>query len=189
MGVPIFDKIKVSNANGLKSAKKTIEEKKREKSELYKYIGMEICDLWKAGRIHVQDLEVFFAKAKALEQEILEIEAEMQRAEMQKKGNRVCTCGFQLTGKDRFCPQCGKTVETGIALCACGQQLEGDMQFCPNCGSPVKSMGKERVEAADFDSPNAESSAQVKYKECICGAKVPEGQFMCMECGRKIEDN
>lgn len=25
-------------------------------------------------------------------------------------------------------------------------------------------------------------------RECICGAKIPEGQFMCMECGRKIED-
>lgn len=203
MGVPIFDKIKVPNANSSKGIKKAIEEKNQEKLELYKYIGMEIYDLWKMGKIHVQDLEVYFTKVESLEQEIHEIEAEIQRVEMLKKGIRVCVCGAQITQQDRFCPQCGKPVETGIVYCSCGQQLESSMQFCPCCGSPVKSMGEAQPGAGkpvknmdgaspgavDSDSGNAEEATQVKYKECICGAKVPQGQFMCMECGRKIEGN
>lgn len=199
----IFDKIKMPNVNSSKNIKKVIEEKNQEKSELYKYIGMEICNLWKAGKIYVQDLEVYITKAEALKQEILDIEAEVQRAEMLKKGTRVCTCGCQLTQQDRFCPQCGKPMETGSVYCSCGQQLESGMQFCPNCGNSVKSMGEnpqgvenpagsmngEPLGTEEADSGNTKGNAQMKYKECICGAKVPEGQFMCMECGRKIEGN
>lgn len=32
-----------------------------------------------------------------------------------------------------------------------------------------------------------ETSGRQAMKECICGAKVPVGQFMCLECGRKVE--
>lgn len=52
-----------------------------------------------------------------------------------------------------------------------GIVLEEDL-FCPNCGEAV---------------PRDTFLCGEEIKECICGAKVPEGQFMCMECGRKIE--
>lgn len=176
MGVPILNKINVQNFYPSKNAKKPIEEK----SKVFGYIGMEIWDMKKQGKIHMPELDVYFEKLEVLEKEINEIESEKQRLGMQKKGGNICACGFHLTAADRFCPQCGKAAATGFVVCSCGNQVQSGMQFCPYCGKTMQK-GDENSGAGKIEAASA-----MQYKECICGAKVPEGQFMCMECGRKI---
>ena len=177
MGVPILNKINVQNLYPSKSAKKPIEEK----SKVLGYIGMEVWDLKKQGKINMPELDVYFEKLEALEKEISDIEAEKQRLGTQKKGGSICSCGFRLAADDRFCPQCGKAAETGFVVCACGNQVKSGMQFCPYCGKTMQKGGD-----GNFSMAKTEETSAAGYKECICGAKVPEGQFMCMECGRKI---
>ena len=69
-----------------------------------------------------------------------------------------------------------------MITCVCGNQIKKELKFCPNCGKSVSGL----LETGGQQPENA--GMQARYKECICGAKVPEGQFMCMECGRKVED-
>ena len=55
---------------------------------------------------------------------------------------------------------------SGKNVCTnCGARLEGKMRFCGKCGAPVK---------------------EEESRNCICGARIEPGQFMCMECGRKL---
>lgn len=60
-------------------------------------------------------------------------------------------------------------------ICECGCKLPKNVKFCPNCGIPVESL-------AAAGQQEEESQPE---QECICGAKIKPGQFMCMECGRR----
>lgn len=62
----------------------------------------------------------------------------------------------------------------GNRVCSCGNVLSAKDRFCSNCGKALFQM----------EEPSGQDNSD--YKECICGAKVQEGAFMCMECGRKI---
>lgn len=157
--------------------KKQLEEKEKERSKIYGFIGMDVYDLYQQGKLDLPELEAHFEKMKELEQEIAELEAEKQRREQQSKKGGVCSCGQVLSAKDSFCPNCGKPVGNGMITCVCGKQIKSDLRFCPNCGKNVKEILEN----------GGNAGAQTRYRECICGAKVPEGQFMCMECGRKVE--
>lgn len=156
MGVPILEKMNMSNFYPSKNVKKIIEEK----SKILGYIGMELWDMKKEGKIDILELDVYFEKLESLEKEIREIEEEKQRAEMQKKRSGVCSCGHQV---------------------------KKGMQFCPYCGKSVQNPEEKSLSQGESDPGKTGDDLQTKVRECICGAKVPEGQFMCMECGRKIE--
>lgn len=171
MGVPILDKINVAGFSSSKNTKKALEEK----SKLFGYIGMDIWDMKKEGKIDMPELDPYFEKLDLLEREVRELEEEKQ-----KKGG---------------------------AICACGRKVEKDMQFCPYCGTPVRhapEQGMQKLDAQERagEDQNAQANnfwqgtssfgttdtaLKENARECICGAKIPEGQFMCMECGRKIE--
>lgn len=168
----------VANYSSARNIKKNIEDKKQEINQLYGFIGMELYDMYKADKIRVPELNVHFEKVDMLEKTITEMEVEKQRLELQSKGNSICSCGGVISANNRFCPQCGKPVEIGGAICDCGNELKPDMLFCPQCGKNVKEQ---------LEKTNVNTSGNVTYIECICGANVPEGQSMCMECGRKIE--
>ncbi len=71
---------------------------------------------------------------------------------------------------------------TGKNVCSCGKQVRGDMSFCPYCGNKLKGISGEPVQMVEKKTAQKEE----KFLECVCGAKVPVGQFMCMECGRKV---
>lgn len=167
-----------SGDKNFKNYKKLLEEKNQERSKIYGFIGMDVYDLYKQGKIDIPELSVHFEKMEALEAEIEELNAEKQRQEILTKGSSVCSCGQPLTAENLFCPSCGKPVDNGMITCSCGKTVKSDMQFCSFCGRDLQ-MEKQRAQSI---------APQVRYRECICGAQVPEGQFMCMECGRKIED-
>ncbi len=171
-----------SNMTGSNNIKKVLEEKNRERSKVYGFIGMDVYELYKQKKIEITELNVHFERMRELENEIAELEAEKQRLELQSKGSSICSCGQQLTSELRFCPRCGKPVDNGMLTCTCGKMIKKDTQFCPYCGRSVGTLiGNEQEPNAAGQQP------PVEYRTCICGAKVPEGQFMCMECGRKME--
>ena len=171
-----------SGISGGNNIKKLLEEKQKERSKVYGFIGMDVYDLYKQGKAEFPELQVHFEKMQELEQEIAELEAEKQRWELQSRGASTCSCGQPLSAKERFCPNCGKPVDNRMITCVCGNQIKKELKFCPNCGKSVSGL----LETGGQQPENA--GMQARYKECICGAKVPEGQFMCMECGRKVED-
>lgn len=162
--------------------KKLLEEKRKECSKIYGFIGMDVYDLHKQGRLVIPELAAHFEKIQALEQEIADLEAEKQRRQFQHKGVVVCSCGQKLSVKNAFCPNCGKPVDNGMITCTCGQTISSDLKFCTYCGRNIKEMLESGTK-----QPGS-SNVPLRYRECICGARVPEGQFMCMECGRKLED-
>lgn len=172
-----------SNMAGGNNLKKALEEKNRERSKIFGFIGMDVYELYKQKKIDIAELDVYFNQMKELENEIAGLEAEKQRMELQNKGVRTCSCGQPLTAENRFCPKCGKPVDPGVIVCVCGKKVKNDMQFCSYCGRNLKerSGGGQEVDVEKANAP------QMEYRTCICGAKVPEGQFMCMECGRKID--
>lgn len=166
MGVPILDKINVAGFSSSKNVKKAMEEK----SKLFGYIGMDVWDMKKEGKINMPELEPYFEKLSLLEQEIQE-----QKVEKQKKGEVVCVCG---------------------------RKLEKGMKFCSYCGTPVgneeEQGARERADenrsapASNFwrGTSDFQTNGEARFKsarECICGARIPEGQFMCMECGRRLD--
>lgn len=169
----------LSGALADNNMRKLLEEKKKERSKIYGFIGMDVYDLHKQGKADFPELAVYFEKIEALEQELAELEAEKQSRELRGKKARICSCGQPLSEGSAFCSNCGKPVDNGIITCSCGNLIKSDLKFCPNCGKNLK----ENMENGGQQSMHEE---QV-YLECICGAKVPKGQFMCMECGRKVE--
>lgn len=50
----------------------------------------------------------------------------------------ICSCGYQLNGDMKFCPECGKTRDNGMRTCRCGKQIEREMKFCPYCGEKIE---------------------------------------------------
>ncbi len=72
----------------------------------------------------------------------------------------TCACGAVFRGK--FCPECGKKVESSSWICTCGKENTG--KFCSECGKkrPVFS--------------------------CICGYESGEAFKFCPECGKNAEE-
>lgn len=181
----LFDKITsgtfstVQNFTTIQNLKKELEEKNKERAKIYGYIGMEVCDLHTQKKIQIPELDVYFEKMDMLKTEIEELEKQKIQLEKQNKGS-VCSCGYAIPANSKFCPSCGKPVEPDVILCDCGKTIQGDMAFCPQCGKNLKQIGMNQT--GTVAGTNSEN-----YKVCICGAKVAEGQFMCMECGRKLE--
>ncbi len=172
-----------------KSIGKCIEEKMNAKSKLYGYIGMEVYDLHMAGKLDMPELAGYFEKLQVLDNEVRELQAQKQAVELQAGNRTTCICGAVLTQMDKFCPHCGARVNNGMVTCTCGNQVEKNARFCNVCG---RDMQQNPVMMQPNVPPQAMNNAAVNVapkamKQCICGAQVPEGQFMCMECGRKIE--
>lgn len=180
--MPVFDKVSQSIANfsNSQSLKKSLEEKNKEKSKIYGYLGMETYDLYKGQKLSAPELEIHFEKLGALEKEIAEIEEKLAQAA--NAGKPVCSCGCVLNDQMKFCPKCGKPVELDFVICACGQRIKSDMSFCPYCGNK-RNVALEPPEQKEAEAVRKEEV----FRECVCGAKIPEGQYMCMECGRKVE--
>lgn len=164
--------------NTVGSLKKQINELMKEKSTLFGVIGMEAYDLYVAKKLECPELALYLEKMDAVAKQISSLEEEKKQLEMKAQKNNICECGCKLSKNDKFCPSCGKRVDNGMILCTCGTEVDSKVKFCPNCGTMIESL-KETS-----DSPVKEETLQ---KECICGAKIMPGQFMCMECGRRVD--
>ncbi|MCM1048815.1 MAG: zinc ribbon domain-containing protein [Clostridiales bacterium] len=161
----------------LKAMKKELENKMNEKVKIYGFIGMEVYDLSKAGRINIPEITSYLEKMDGISAVVSELEKNIAVQEAKIAGKNICSCGFQLKPQDRFCPNCGEAVPKNTILCTCGTELDKNCRFCTTCGKKIE----------DLINNKKEPIQQTVMRECICGAKVPEGQFMCMECGRKVE--
>lgn len=164
------------NTVNLKVLKKELEEKMSEKMKIYGFIGMEVYDLSKKGRIDVPEIKSYLDKMDEIGTETEDLEKKIAEQEIRIAGKNICTCGCKLKPQDRFCPNCGEEVPKDTVLCTCGTELDKNCKFCTACGKKMEDIIREKEEAK-----------RPIMRECICGAKVPEGQFMCMECGRKVE--
>lgn len=206
---------------------KEIEAKMQARDQVYNYIAMDVVDLYKKGMLNIPQLDIHFDKLAELENEIEELETEKQKMELQTKGQTTCSCGASITVNDRFCPVCGKTVDSGYITCVCGNKVKSEQKFCPVCGNSIHDMNLSMMpmgvpqpgmmmqngiqqpgmmqqsipqpgmmmqsglsQPGMMQQPIPQMmpirASELRMKECICGAKVPEGQTMCMECGRKI---
>ncbi len=160
----------------LKSLKKELEEKMNEKLKIYGFIGMEVYDLAQEKKIDFPQIKNYIEKMDEINQSIDNLEKQIKEQEARNVGKNVCTCGFKLKSQDRFCPNCGEMVQRDEIICICGKELEKDSKFCRACGKSVEEILKIQ-----------EENRRPPMKECICGAMIPAGQFMCLECGRKAE--
>lgn len=143
---------KAEPANSLGSVKKQVNDLLQEKSKLYGVIGMEACDLYRAGKLQARELELYFEKMEIISQKLEQLEEEKKALETKAQKNNICECGCKL-------PK--------------------NVKFCPNCGIPVENI------AAAGQQAGQQAEAEAPEQECICGAKIKPGQFMCMECGRR----
>ena len=179
----------LNNFTAANGVKKALDEKYQERMKICGYIGMEVYDLYKQNKVSVPEVEMHFEKLKAIEKDITDLEAEKQRLESESRKTGTCSCGCALSGQERFCPKCGKPVDNGELVCTCGKTVKKDMMFCPYCGKNVKELSDGTVsdgkEQRSIETTESENN-QTKYRECICGARVLEGQNMCMECGRMV---
>lgn len=74
---------------------------------------------------------------------------------------------YKLKPQDRYCPNCGEVISRAVTACVCRAKIDKNMNFCRVCGKSVEDIQKALV------------PAQPKMmRECICGAKVPEGKFI-----------
>lgn len=160
----------------LKALKKELEEKMNEKLKIYGFIGMEVYDLAQEEKIDFPQIKNYIDKMDEINLSIEELEKQIKEQEAKNAGKNVCTCGYKLKPQDRFCPNCGEVVQRDEIICSCGAELEKDSKFCRSCGRSMEEILKLQ-----------EESKRPPMKECICGAMVPVGQFMCLECGRKVE--
>lgn len=176
----------------LKVISKSITERMSEKSKLYGYIGMEAYDLYTEGKLDMPELQGYFEKLQTLNDEIRKLQADKQAMELRFGNGTTCICGESLTQTDKFCPRCGTPVNNGMITCTCGNQVANNMRFCNACGrdlqqNPVMMQPHNPNELSQVANHTAANVPQEIMKQCICGAYIPEGTFMCMECGRKIE--
>lgn len=175
--IPFSSKNSSEGNVNIKSLKKELEEHMNEKAKIYGFIGMEVYDLATEEKIDFPQIKNYIDKMNQLNQTINELEQKIKEQEMKNLGKNVCpSCGYKLKSQDRFCPNCGEVIPRNTILCTCGTELEKDAKFCSSCGKSMEEILK-----------SFEKEPEPVMKECICGAKVPAGQFMCLECGRKIE--
>jgi membrane protease subunit (stomatin/prohibitin family) len=89
--------------------------------------------------------------------------ADMMKGAMSgaEKSKKTCPdCGAEIGENARFCPECGKKLNTQKTCAKCGAKLAARAKFCPECGEKVG---------------NA---------KCECGAEL-SGEKFCPECGKK----
>lgn len=169
-----------------KAALKALKQRKasliQEKQKYFGYLGMAVYDLHKEQGLELKEFSMDLEKLAEFDREIAEINQQIEAKELEQAqpGKNVCVnCGTKLDGKARFCAKCGTPVQSGFITCRCGENISRTDKFCPVCGTSVEELLEEEKKAA---LPPNEAEA----KTCICGAKVEPGQFMCMECGRKL---
>lgn len=180
-GIHAAAKTRAEGGANLKFVKNTLEEKMNEKVKVYGFIGMEIYDLSKENRVEIPEIKTYLDKMDALNIEIEELEKQKKELERKADKKNICSCGYKLKSQDRFCPNCGEVVERDVIICTCGAELSRTAKFCGTCGKPIAEIINTQQSVQTMQKVSA-------MKECVCGAKVPVGQFMCLECGRKVED-
>ena len=138
------------------------------KVKMFEFIGMEVYDLYLAGKVSIHEIEPFCQQIDLLNAEL----AKLEKQEAKAPGGIICGCGTSLSADAKFCHSCGtKVEELSSRICVCGSSLSEESKFCQSCGRSV----------ADIGTPQ-----EAEKVECVCGAVVDADSAMCMECGRRV---
>ena len=78
-----------------------------------------------------------------------------------------CECGYTLSGSEKFCPECGKTVS--LKCTGCGRELKPGAKFCSDCGTQSTAgggpsappQGTAQPLSPFMSDPNAGGAAQM----------------------------
>jgi membrane protease subunit (stomatin/prohibitin family) len=72
--------------------------------------------------------------------QVAEEDREMLKEKNWREGVRATcpSCNAPLSGKVRFCPECGAKIAQEIHCTKCGAKLSSDAKFCAECGAKVK---------------------------------------------------
>ncbi len=154
----------------------------QEKQKYFGYLGMAVYDLHQEQGVEFKEFSMDLEKLAEFDEEIRELNQKIEEKELERSrlGKTVCVnCGARLEGKVRFCGKCGTAVKSDSLVCRCGETVLRTDKFCPGCGTSVKELLEDEKKAS---LPAKETES----RNCICGARVEPGQFMCMECGRKL---
>lgn len=90
----------------------------------------------------VLDIDNYYNKIDEIEKEINRIEKEKETKELQYVQNKVCECGYKITKKYKFCPNCGSKVLTPYIMCSCGIEIFRTLKYCSNYGISVEGLQK-----------------------------------------------
>lgn len=159
--------------SGAKNQRKNL---MQEKQKYLCYMGMGAYALYGERKIEHEELEEDYKKLCEIDGQLDEIDKMIEKLENAKRSKNLCECGTKLSKNEQFYPNCGKRVKN-VLVCKCGAELSPDMKYCGRCGA----------EAAGQNQQEETVLSKEVWKICICGARVPEGQAMCMECGRIVE--
>lgn len=154
----------------------------QEKQKYFGYLGMAVYDLHREQGVEFKEFSMDLEKLEEFDKEIRELNQMIEEKELERTrlGKNVCVnCGAKLDGKARFCGKCGTAVKGDSLVCRCGETVLRTDKFCPGCGTSVGELLEEEKKASL-------PAKETEFRSCICGARVEPGQFMCMECGRKL---
>ncbi|HHX62878.1 MAG TPA: hypothetical protein GX707_19530 [Epulopiscium sp.] len=123
-----------------------------DKTKMYQFIGMEVYDLYTAGKVELEQLGSFYEKINTIDSDIKKLEHEKSIQESIK--NNICSCGFKLKKGQQFCPSCGASTEKlmdeelGEVLltseagqeveCVCGAVVDSSGLMCMECGRRIE---------------------------------------------------
>lgn len=176
----------MESGTSLRELNKSKESLIREKQKYFGYLGMAVYDAHMEKDMEFQEFSMELGKIKKISADIAELDKLIKIKEQERtmSGKNVCqNCGAKLSAGAKFCAECGTVVKGDTIICHCSVPVKRSIKFCQNCGTSVEILLREEQQRE-----NLENAAMEEEKVCICGAKIGMGQFMCMECGRKVMD-
>lgn len=147
--ISAISKSQAEGGGSLKAVRKMLEEKMNEKVKVYGFIGMEVYDLSRENRIEIAEIKSYLDKMDVLNNEIEELEKQRDELERKSVKKNICVCGYKLKPQDRFCPNCGKSMEEiingqktvqapAMKECICGAKVPAGQFLCMECGRKIE---------------------------------------------------
>ena len=82
------------------------------------------------------------AELVAIEARVSEIDAHLRGAGLRRRQRAICTCGAPLLIGARFCPSCGRPLESRSKRRRGHRGVSDERSSCPRCGAPL-AVGQE----------------------------------------------
>lgn len=111
-------------------------------------------------------------------------------------GDSKCPhCGAAATKNARFCPSCGKSMETasqqkeqmGHVVCSnCGKDFPANAKFCPHCGDPYNPCPSCGADNPDGAKACVKCGGALPVRCAKCNARVAGSPVFCPSCGNKM---
>ena len=102
----------------------------------------------------------------------------------QEQVNVCSACSAPLSKDDKFCPECGRTLN----LCQyCGADIPNGLQSCPHCNKPIPTLCPQCKNLVEKGDKFCRSCGTTLVKVCPgCGASTAQGARFCAKCGTAL---